>query len=72
MKYKVLIGGVLGTSITIIDKYVPGKSPFKIIGTINHGSDGEWDLCKPIINSKEKFKRIAIRMKVQDEIQDRD
>ena len=41
MKYKVLIGGVLGTSITIIDKYVPGKSPFKIIGTINHGSDGE-------------------------------
>lgn len=66
MRYKVLVGGVLGVSITIIDKYVPGKSPFKIIGTINHGSDGEWDLCKPIINGKEKFKRIAIRRTVDE------
>ena len=34
---------------------------FKVVGVINHGSDGDWDLCKCIINGKEKFKRIAIR-----------
>ena len=66
MKYRILTGGVLGVSITIVDKYVPGESSFKIIGTINHGSDDEWDLCKCVIDGKEKFKRIAIRRTIDE------
>lgn len=67
MKYRILMGGVIGTSLTIVDKY-DSNSCFKIIGTINHGSDGSWDLCKCMVNGKEKFKRIAIRRKLSHEI----
>jgi len=51
--------GVMGVPITFLDKYNPDQ--FEIIGVINHGSDHEWDLCKCVINGKEKFKRIAIK-----------
>ncbi len=55
--------GIMGVPITFLDKYNPEQ--FEIIGVINHGSDGEWDLCKSRINGKEKFKRLAIRAKMQ-------
>ena len=54
--------GVMGVPITFLDKYNPEQ--FEIKGVINHGSDGEWDLCKCVINGKEKYKRIAIQKRV--------
>lgn len=51
--------GVMGVPITFLSKYNPEQ--FELIGVINHGSDGNWDLCKCMINGKEKFKRLAIR-----------
>lgn len=51
--------GVMGVPISFLDKYNPEQ--FEIVGVINHGSDGDWDLCKCVINGKEKFKRIAIK-----------
>ena len=51
--------GVMGVPITFLEKYNPEQ--FELIGVINHGSDGNWDLCKCMINGKEKFKRLAIR-----------
>jgi len=51
--------GVMGVPISFLDKYNPDQ--FVVIGVINHGSDGEWDLCKCMINGKQLFKRIAIR-----------
>lgn len=51
--------GVMGVPITFLNKYNPEQ--FELIGVINHGSDGNWDLCKCMINGKEKFKRLAIR-----------
>ena len=51
--------GMMGVPITFLSKYNPEQ--FELIGVINHGSDGNWDLCKCMINGKEKFKRLAIR-----------
>ena len=36
---------------------------FELVGLFNHGCDGPWDYAKPIVNGKERFKRIAIRKK---------
>ena len=52
----------MGVPITILDKFNPEQ--FELIGVINHGSDGKWDLCKAIVGGKEKFKRLAIRTKM--------
>lgn len=67
---------IWGVPITFLDKYNPSiladstrereresnlASRFKIIGLFNNGSDGPWDLSKPIINGKQRYKRIAIR-----------
>ena len=54
--------GTMGVPITYLDKYNPYQ--FELIGVFNHGSDGEWDFAKCIVNGKEKFKRLAIRRKV--------
>ena len=51
--------GIMGVPITFLEKYNPEQ--FTIIGLFNHGSDGPYDLAKPIINGKERFKRIAIK-----------
>lgn len=53
--------GVMGVPITFMGKFCPEQ--FEIVGVINHGSDGPWDLAKCVINGKEKFKRVAIRRK---------
>ncbi len=52
---------IMGVPITYMDKHNP--EDFELTGIINHGSDGDWDLCKCIVNGKEKFKRVAIRKK---------
>ena len=67
---------IFGVPITFLCKYNPSHltdnedsrfaqdflaNQFQVIGILNHGSDGIWDLAKPVINGKEKFKRIAIR-----------
>ena len=36
---------------------------FDIIGEANHGSDSDFDLFKPVLNGKDKFKRLVIRHK---------
>ena len=51
--------GVMGVPITFLDKHDPEQ--FEIIGLFNHGKDGPWDFCTPIVNGVAKFKRIAIR-----------
>ena len=53
--------GIMGVPITYL-KYHNGMQ-FEIVGEANHGSDNEFDLFKPIINGKEQFKRILIRLK---------
>ena len=54
--------GVMGVPITFLNKYNPEQ--FEIIGEANHGSDNSFDLFKPTINGKLKFKRILIRNKI--------
>ncbi|WP_158588706.1 adenine-specific methyltransferase EcoRI family protein [Butyrivibrio sp. X503] len=54
--------GVMGVPITFLNKYNPEQ--FEIIGEANHGSDNSFDLFKPTINGKLKFKRILIRNKL--------
>ena len=53
--------GVMGVPVSFLDKYNPEQ--FEIIGEANHGSDSALDLFKPMINGKDKFKRILIRRK---------
>lgn len=71
--------GIMGVPITVMDKYNPSDTGipkfngvslegdlatyFDVVGVFNHGSDGPWDIAKPIINEKLKFKRIAIKRK---------
>lgn len=66
MRYKVLMGGVISVPITIFDKGY--ADTIKIIGKIDAGNIDEYNLANPIINGKEKFKRIAIRRKIENEI----
>ena len=54
--------GVMGVPITFLNKYNPEQ--FEILGEANHGSDNSFDLFKPTINGKLKFKRILIRNKL--------
>lgn len=53
--------GVMGVPVTFLGKYNPEQ--FEIVGEANHGSDNEFDLCKPTIHGKLTFKRILIRRK---------
>lgn len=62
---------IWGVPITFLDKYNPSSKntqhnlgkEFDIIGEANNGSDSNLDLCKPIVNGKQKYKRILIRAK---------
>ena len=51
--------GVMGVPITFLDKYNPDQ--FEILGKIDSGAIDEYNLGNPIINGKNKYKRIAIR-----------
>ena len=51
--------GIMGVPISFLYKYSPEQ--FEIIGEFNHGSDGDFDLAKPIVNGRELFPRIAIK-----------
>ena len=53
--------GIMGVPITFMGKLNPVQ--FELVGLFNHGCDGPWDYAKPIVNGKERFKRIAIRKK---------
>lgn len=53
--------GAMGVPITFFDKYNPNQ--FEVLGELKHGSDGEFDFAKPIINGKEKYTRIVIKRK---------
>lgn len=53
--------GIMGVPITFLNKHNPDQ--FEIIGEANHGSDNSFDLFKPTVNGKLKFKRILIRKK---------
>lgn len=55
--------GVMGVPITFL-KYNDGKC-FELVGQANHGSiDDKYDLFKPMIDGKEKFKRLLIRRNI--------
>lgn len=51
--------GIMGVPITFLNKYNPEQ--FEIIGEANHGSDNEFDLFKPTVDGKLKYKRILIK-----------
>lgn len=53
--------GIMGVPITFMQYYNPNQ--FEIIGKIDAGEITEYNLAKPIINGKAKYKRIAIRRK---------
>ena len=53
--------GLMAVPITYLDKHEPER--FEIIGVLNHGKDGDWDFCKPLLNGKEVYKRIIIKRK---------
>lgn len=53
--------GVMGVPLTFLSRYNPDQ--FEIVGVFSHGCDNKYDLAKPIINGKEKYKRIAIKRK---------
>lgn len=67
---------ILGVPITFLNKYdtnstIPSYTiikhnlakEFDIIGEAYDGSNSEFDLCKPIVNGKQKYSRILIRAK---------
>ena len=56
--------GIMGVPISFMSKYNPDQ--FEIVGEFNHGSDNEFDLAKPVINGKELFPRIAIKVKTSN------
>lgn len=66
-----IVSPIFSVPITFYDKFNPSSTikqhnlaqEFDIIGDANHGSDSSFDLFKPVINGKEKFKRILIRAK---------
>ena len=51
-------------SVRIFDKGY--ADIIKIIGKIDSGNIDEYNLANPIINGKEKFKRIAIRREINE------
>ena len=51
--------GIMGVPITFLNKHNPEQ--FEIIGEANHGSDNSFDLFKPTVQGKLKFKRILIK-----------
>lgn len=53
--------GIMGVPITFLNKHNPDQ--FEIVGEANHGSDNSFDLFKPTVDGKLKFKRILIRNK---------
>lgn len=57
--------GIMGVPITFLGKYNPEY--YEIVGEANHGSDNEYDLFKPTIDGKEKFKRLLIRKRKIEE-----
>ena len=54
--------GLMGVPTSFFQgKYNPNQ--FEIVGEIKHGSDGDFDFCKPFVNGVEKFTRLVIRCK---------
>ena len=54
--------GLMGVPTSFFQgKYNPNQ--FEIVGEIKHGSDGDFDFCKPFVNGVEKFTRLVIRYK---------
>mgnify|MGYP002626922901 CR=1 FL=1 len=53
--------GVMGVPISFMDKYCPEQ--FEIVGVANHGKDNEYDLFAPLVNNKQVFKRILVKLK---------
>lgn len=53
--------GIMGVPVSFMSKYNPDQ--FEIVGEFNHGSDNKFGLAKPIVNGKELFPRIAIRLR---------
>lgn len=54
--------GLMGVPTSFFQgKYNPNQ--FEIVGEIKHGSDGDFDFCKPFVNGVEKFTRLVIKRK---------
>lgn len=54
--------GLMGVPTSFFQgKYNPNQ--FEIVGEIKHGSDGDFDFCKPFVNGVEKFTRLVIKHK---------
>lgn len=51
--------GIIAVLISYICKH--NSNDFKIVGIASHGTDSKYDLCKPFVNGKEKFKRLLIQ-----------
>ena len=49
----------MGVPITYFASHC--REQFDIVGEFHHGTDGYFDLAKPIVSGKEQYVRIAIR-----------
>ena len=39
---------------------------FEIVGIFNHGSDNVFDLAKPVVNGRELYSRVAVRIRTPE------
>lgn len=53
--------GAMGVPITFLDRYNPDQ--FEIIGEAKHGLDGPFDLFAPMIDGRQVFTRLLIRLR---------
>lgn len=56
--------GVMGVPGSFFGQYCPEQ--FELVGEANHGSDNEYDLCKPMIDGKSKFPRLLVKRVQED------
>lgn len=57
--------GLLAVPISYIVKH--SSEQFDIVGICRHGLDHKYDLCKPIVNGKEKFTRLLIKRRITND-----
>lgn len=64
MKYKVLIGGMIGVPITFLDKYNPDTGGYELVGLANSARYiGQFE-CITIISGRKIYNRVLIRRMV--------
>lgn len=51
--------GLMGVPITYLERH--RREDFEIVGILTHGRDNKYDFAVPMVNGKEKYKRLVIK-----------